>query len=56
VDKQSPSQADLASQKESIKSELLNQRRNEFYAAYMNKARQRMDIRINRDVIAQITA
>ena len=56
VDKQSPAPTDLASQKDSLKTELLNQRRNEFYAAYMNKARQRMDIRINRDVIAQITA
>jgi peptidyl-prolyl cis-trans isomerase D len=56
VDKQSPSPTDLAAQKESLKTELLNQRRNEFYAAYMNKARQRMDIRVYRDVIAQITA
>ena len=56
VDKQSPAQTDLASQKDSLKTELVNQRRNEFYAAYMNKARQRMDIKINRDVIAQITA
>jgi len=56
VEKQSPSQADFASQKDSLRTELLNQRRNEFYAAYMNKARQRMDIRIYRDVIAQITA
>jgi peptidyl-prolyl cis-trans isomerase D len=56
VDKQTPSASDFAAQKESLRSEILNQRRNEFYSAYMNKARQRMDIRINRDVIAQITA
>jgi peptidyl-prolyl cis-trans isomerase D len=56
LDKQAPSQTDLAAQKDSLRTELLNQRRNEFYAAYMNKARQRMDIRINRDVISQITA
>jgi len=56
VDKQTPSPSDFATQKNSLRTELLNQRRNEFYSAYMNKARQRMDIRINRDVIAQITA
>ena len=56
LDKQTPSPTEFAAQKESLKSDLLNQRRNEFYSAYMNKARQRMDIRINRDVIAQITA
>ena len=56
IDKQTPSPTEFAAQKESLKSDLLNQRRNEFYSAYMNKARQRMDIRINRDVIAQITA
>jgi peptidyl-prolyl cis-trans isomerase D len=56
VDKQMPSPADFAAQKDSLRTELLNQRRNEFYSAYMNKARQRMDIRINREVIAQITA
>jgi peptidyl-prolyl cis-trans isomerase D len=56
VDKQTPSASDFAAQKESLRSEILNQRRNEFYSAYMNKARQRMDIKINRDAIAQITA
>jgi peptidyl-prolyl cis-trans isomerase D len=56
TEKQTPAPTDLAAQKESLKSDLLNQRRNEFYSAYMTKARQRMDIRINRDVIAQITA
>jgi peptidyl-prolyl cis-trans isomerase D len=56
VDKQMPSPSDFAAQKDSLRTELLNQRRNEFYSAYMNKARQRMDIRINREVIAQITA
>lgn len=56
VDKQMPSPSDFTAQKDSLRTELLNQRRNEFYSAYMNKARQRMDIRINREVIAQITA
>ena len=56
VDKQTPAPGDFAAQKDSLRSELLNQRRNEFYSAYMNKARQRMNIQINRDVIAQITA
>jgi len=56
VEKQNPVATDLATQKDSIRTELLNQRRQQFYSAYMNKARQRMQIQINRDVIAQITA
>jgi peptidyl-prolyl cis-trans isomerase D len=56
VERQEPSATDAPAQKESLRAELLNQRRNEFYAAYMNKARQKMNIRINRDVLAQATA
>lgn len=42
--------------KDALRTELLNERRNRFYAAYMTKARERMKVNINRDVIAQITA
>jgi len=56
VEKQEPSAAELESQKSSLKNELLNDRRNRFFSAYMTKARQRMNIRINRDVISQVIA
>jgi peptidyl-prolyl cis-trans isomerase D len=42
--------------KDSVRTELLNERRNRFYASYMTKARERMKVNINRDVIAQLVA
>ena len=45
---------ELAKQKDSLRNELLNERRNKFFAAYMTKARQRMKININRESIAAI--
>jgi peptidyl-prolyl cis-trans isomerase D len=48
--------AEFAKQKESTREELLNQRKQQFFAAYMTKARERMKININREAIAQITA
>ena len=56
VEKQQGAAGDLQTQKASIKSELLNQRKSQFFAAYMTKARQRMNIKVNRDAIAQVTA
>jgi peptidyl-prolyl cis-trans isomerase D len=45
---------ELAKQKDSLKNEILNERKNKFFAAYMTKARQKMKININRETIAQI--
>jgi peptidyl-prolyl cis-trans isomerase D len=45
---------ELAKAKESLRAEILNERKNKFFSAYMTKARGRMKININRDVIAQI--
>jgi peptidyl-prolyl cis-trans isomerase D len=45
---------DLAKQKDSLRTELLNDRKQKFFAAYMTKARQKMKITINRETIAQI--
>ena len=49
-------QAQPAPTKDSVKTELLNERRNRFYASYMTKARERMKVNINREVIAQLVA
>jgi peptidyl-prolyl cis-trans isomerase D len=48
--------AELAKQKDGLRTELLNERKQKFFGSYMAKARQRMKININRDAIAQIVA
>jgi peptidyl-prolyl cis-trans isomerase D len=54
LERQDVKPEELAKQKDSLRSELLNERKNKFFAAYMTKARLRMKIDINREVIAQI--
>jgi peptidyl-prolyl cis-trans isomerase D len=49
-------EAPPAPTKDSVKTEVLNERRNRFYAAYMTKARERMKVKINNEVIAQLVA
>jgi len=45
---------ELAKQKDTLRGEMLNEKKQKFFAAYMTKARQRMKININRETIAQI--
>ena len=45
---------EMAKQKDSLRTELINDRKQRFFAAYMAKARQKMKIQINRETIAQI--
>lgn len=47
---------ELAKGKQSLQDELLNERRNRFYGAYMAKAREKMKIEINSQVLAQVVA
>jgi parvulin-like peptidyl-prolyl isomerase len=54
VERKDPTPADLAAARETTRSELVNERRNRFYASYMTKARDRMKININRQVLAQL--
>jgi peptidyl-prolyl cis-trans isomerase D len=54
LDRQEVAPEQLAKEKESLRTELLNDRKQKFFAAYMTKARQRMKININRETIAQI--
>ena len=56
LERQDPAPADIASGKTALKGELLTERRNRFYAAYMNKARERMKVNVNRELLAQIVA
>jgi peptidyl-prolyl cis-trans isomerase D len=56
IERKDVSADELAKQKDSLRSEILNERKNKFFASYMTKARQRMKININRETIAQLTA
>lgn len=50
------SDADVAKSRDTIRAELLSERRNQFFSAYMTKARERMQININQQTIAQLLA
>jgi peptidyl-prolyl cis-trans isomerase D len=56
LERQDPAPADLASGKSSIKNDMLNERRQRFYSAYMTKARDRMKVNVNRELLAQLVA
>jgi peptidyl-prolyl cis-trans isomerase D len=56
LERKDPTPAELAAAKETTKTEMINERRNRFYASYMAKAREQMQIDINRDVLAQLMA
>jgi peptidyl-prolyl cis-trans isomerase SurA len=45
---------ELAKQKDTLRAEMLNERKNKFFSAYMTKARLRMKININSETVAQI--
>jgi len=48
--------AEIAGGKEAVRSDLLAERRNQFFSAYMGKARERMQINVNQQTINQILA
>ncbi len=54
VEKKSPTAEELAAGRDAVKNELLNQQKQRFYASYMAKARERMTIKSNPQVIAQV--
>lgn len=56
VEKKDVTPAELSAGRTQLRDELLNERRNRFYASYMTKARERMKININRQTLAQVTA
>ncbi len=47
---------DIAQGRTALREQILNERRNRFFSAYMTKAKQKMKIEINRDVLRQIVA
>jgi peptidyl-prolyl cis-trans isomerase D len=54
LEKQSPTADELKTGRDAVKNELLNQQKQRFYASYMTKARDRMTIKSNPQVIAQV--
>ncbi len=56
VDRKDVTEAELSAGREGLRQELLEDRRNRFFNAYMTKAKQRMRIEINRQAIQQIIA
>jgi peptidyl-prolyl cis-trans isomerase D len=54
LEKKSPTPDEVKSGRETVRSELLNQEKQRFYGSYMTKARERMTIKSNPQVIAQV--
>jgi peptidyl-prolyl cis-trans isomerase D len=54
LEKKSPTPEELKTGRDSVKTELLNQQKQRFFGAYMTKARERMAIQSNPEVVAQV--
>jgi peptidyl-prolyl cis-trans isomerase D len=54
LEKKEVTPTELASGKQAVRDEMVNERRNRFYSAYMTKARDKMQININRETLAQL--
>ncbi len=56
LERTDPTPDELAKGRQAVREELLNERRNRFFSAYMAKAREKMKININSQVLAQLMA
>jgi parvulin-like peptidyl-prolyl isomerase len=56
LEKQAPTAEEIAAGKQAMKDELTNERRGRFYASYMGKAREKMKVQINSQLIARLTS
>jgi peptidyl-prolyl cis-trans isomerase D len=54
LEKQEVTDTEIAANKDRFREELLNDRRNRFFSAYMSKAKQKMRIEVNRDVVQRV--
>ena len=54
LERKDPTPEEIKDGHRATKDQLLNERRGRFFAAYMSKAKERMTVRINREVISQI--
>ncbi len=56
VENESVTDEQIAAGRETLRQEMLSERRNRFFTAYMTKAKQRMRIEINRDALQSVIA
>ena len=54
VEKVATTDADFASNRDAFRTEILDDRRNRFFSAYMVKAKQKMKIEVNREALARV--
>ena len=54
LEKKDVTPAEVTTGKPQVREQLIAERRNRFYTSYMNKARERMKININRETLAQV--
>jgi parvulin-like peptidyl-prolyl isomerase len=54
LNKQEVSPQELAANKQKFRDDLLADRRNRFFAAYMTKAKQKMRIEVNREAVQRL--
>jgi peptidyl-prolyl cis-trans isomerase SurA len=54
LERQEPPATELASTRDTLKTELLNEKRNRFFGSYMTKARDRMKVTTNPQLLAQL--
>ena len=54
LERKDPTAEELKTGRDQSRAQLINERRGRFYASYMNKARERMRIDINRPLISQV--
>ena len=54
LERKDPTPDEIKTGRDQAKSQLLNERRGRFYGSYMMKARDRMNVTINRQLISQI--
>ena len=54
LEKQEVNPADLAKAKDTFRDEILADRRNRFFSAYMAKAKQKMKIEVNREALQRV--
>jgi peptidyl-prolyl cis-trans isomerase D len=54
VERVAASEAEVAAGREALREELVNQRRDRFFSAYMQKAKQRLTINVRQDTLARV--
>lgn len=56
VEHRAPTDAEFAAEKTRLRDDMLNERRNRFFSAYMVKAKQRMKIEVNRENLQRVVS